>query len=417
MSFYQVCYTRVGNQEQNAGWHTVAATEGLSAEASESFRAFASNAIRQTSLYPDVPPEIFFVCTDKRFVYMCNLVTECASEDGRRNSFVHGYVMAKNEYYDRCRMPSSLFGWEKSAFIRNISEVPDGESYSLPKQEAMPYKDMNRQELLRKYSLDRSYAKLMYCVISVLERKEASLCICIKSEGIDKLWESSREILFCIMEGLPQMLRVQLTASSFRIGKGKLYFSNQAPKENQEFFDLRSGEYSCRAAEEESIVSLQHFWKEEKNQVNTAWERTERFFDKVFEKNGCALVNSRLIETVYEYNNQAEPHAANEALYDCLNAEPAVCTELYQFLTYLLPWIDSEQSDETTQKKLCYLYELKKDEDYENLYEVVIEAGAKNQPEDADSQKKNSFMNYVRVRLAVLQDKYSVLRKFLKSKR
>lgn len=395
MGFYQACYTRIGRQERDAGWNVVAVTEGLSREALERFRAMASKVIRQKSLYKTVPAEIFFIQTDERFVYLCNMTADCISSDGRSNSFVHGFIIAKSEYYQRCRIPSSIFGLEKSEFIRDISELGDVRTCGLSKRDSICYRQQDRQSLLKKYYIEHRYDELMNCVLSVLQRKGASLCICMRTEQLDMLWENSREVLFCIMDGLPRMLRAQLTVSSFAIGEGKLFFSNQVPEKGQEFFDLKTGEWSCKLVDASRYAFLRKLATEGKN--DAVWRQTESFFDEVFGKNGCSSITNRLIEAVYCYNNACMQESASEVVADCLNAGPTVCPALYQFLTYLLPWSDMEQIEESVQKKLQYLYDLKKDENYDIMFEIMMGRGKKNFPETRKkTEERNSIQRLFR---------------------
>lgn len=366
MSFYQACYTRLGRQERNAGWNVLAATEGMSRTALEHFKSIASDVVRQKKLSGVIPSEIFFIRADERFIYLCNMVLDCADDDGRGNSFIHGYIIVRSEYYRKCFFPSSILGIEDFEFIKNANELSDAQMKGLPQKKLISHEQWNRQDLIQKYEIGAVYDELMMCVLSVLERKEASLCIRMKNGQLEDLKKSSKEILFCIMEGLPQMLRTQITASSFDIGRSKLFFSVQIPKGNQEYFDLSTGEYSCPFVCRKWYMFLKGAMCDTRG--NPIWEKTIIFFDTVFGWNGCAGVSHRLIEAVYSYYGSGRPENVSESLASFINAGPAICTMTYDFLRYMMPWIDAEELEGDLIAKLCYLDKINEDDEFRNVF-------------------------------------------------
>lgn len=392
MSFYQVCYTRVGKQERNAGWRVVAATKGVSKEALERFKSIASNAIQQKNLYEVIPSEIFFIQSDDRFVYLCNMVADCPGDDGRSNSFIHGYIIVRKEYYRRCEIPASIFGMVESEFIKEIPELGNSQEKDLPRKDKIQYRNWNRQALIKKYGIEEIFDKLMVCVLSVLERKSASLCIRMRKERLDMLKEQSKEIMFCIMDRLPRILRIQLTASSFGIGKGKLFFSVEIPEKNQEFLDLETGECLCRLDGGTGYTFIEDFFGN--FQENEAWEQTEAFLETVYGWNGCSAVSFRLIEIVYSYYSLREPQNALEDLYVFLGAGPSICPVVYCFLEYLLLRIDVEQVDESMLEKLCCLKEMDKNLGFEEIFtEWIRPLSAKSMEVIRKPKKAKSIVN------------------------
>lgn len=370
MSFYQACYTRTGIQERESGWKVVAATEGLSKEALEHFRAISAGAIQKKNTYAAVPDEIFFVQKDERFVYLCNIVMNCVGSDGRGNSFVHGYIIAKGEHFQRCKIPSSIFGVDESEFVKNPFDLEENSMTGLPKKEDLLFRNMNYQEIIARYGIEHNFNTLMLCIFSVIERKGASLCIRVKMDQIGKLKEISRELLFCIMERLPQMLRPQLTGSSFEIGKGKVYFSVSLPEGNQEYYDLETGQWLCALSCIKKYSFVPAFI--EGSLKNSIWINTEIFFENVFRQNGCARVSNSLIESVYTFYNGEEPENALNSLYAFYDAAPMLAPMFYQFLIYLLSRTNLKKTDQTILNWLHYIYDIKENQEYVNLYEKQI---------------------------------------------
>lgn len=354
MSFYQACYTRVGKQERDAGWHVVAATDGLSKEALEHFRFIASNVIQKKGAYQELPSEIFLIQEDKRFAYICNIVLNCAGSDGRSNSFVHGLIIAKNEYYRNCRLPASVFGMEENEFIRRMSGWNGGLPGSIPMKDICSFQRWDRTQILEEYKLSGRYYELMLCVFSVLERQESSLCLCMGGGHLDELRQIGRKVLFCIMDGLPEMLRPQLTCSSFDIGNGKVSFSICRPETKQEFFDLETGERSCPLACIEHYSFIELFITDD-SISDPNWKRTEEFFEMLVSNKRQFFITCLMVENVYRFYCGKNPENAAECLGMFLEVEPFVCPLLYRFLSYLLLWTDVKQLEPPIQEKLLYL--------------------------------------------------------------
>jgi len=325
-------------QEKDAGWNAIGVTKRLSKQALDRFKSMASNVIYQKNLSDGIPPEVFFIQSDGNFMYICNLVSDCAGDDKRGNSFIHGYIISKNEYYRRCIDPLSIMGMKDSEFIKSYNEMPEGWEQGLPIKNGFCNEEWNVQEILQKYKFADIYSELIACTLSVLGRRGASLCVCVGSENSNELKDMQKEILFCIMEGLPKMLRAQFSCSTSEIGKGKVYFSPRVYESKQEFIDLMSGECVCRFSVLNQYSYIGKFLKGEERKEE--WAQTELFFDIVFGQNGCSLINHQLIESVYTYYCNERPTSALESLYACLEARPAICPLLFEFFEYLLPEID-----------------------------------------------------------------------------
>lgn len=386
MSFYQACYTRIGKQERNAGWSVIASTEGLSKIALEHFKAIASDIIQQRSLHKELPAEIFLIQEDKWFVYICNIVLDCVGSDGRGNTFVHGYIVTKREYYCRCQNPASVLGLAETEFIKGTNDLTDDSLKSLPKKDILSYHNWNRKILLEKYGLSDKYSELMLCVFSALERR-TSLCIRLGKQKLNMLREISRELLFCIMDGLPQILRPELTCSSFDIGNGTVFFSVDRTEKDQDFFDLETGVWSCSL----ECVNRYSFIRMlvENTSENQPWKLTERFFDVVFSKKGCSNVTANMIENVYRFYCGDKPENARACLYEMVDAGPSICPLLYQFFSQLLLWIDVKQLDESMQRKLLYLYKKNENGDFAAILEQQMDICKDESIGATDIQKDN----------------------------
>lgn len=342
MSFYQLCYTRTGSEQRNAGWNVTAMTPGISEEAVERFRSIAANIIRQKNSDKSLGEEILFWLSDDSYVYIGNAVMECSGGDGRGNSFVHGYIVVKSEYYQRCKMPDSMLGLKETIFIKNNCELVEER---INRMDELPHNVWQRDVLLRECGIETFYRKLMRCVFSVLERKDASLFIKMREADCNKWKELCRKVIYCILLGLPYVLRPGLTFSSDNIGKGKIQFVSMISNRGSEFFDLENGEYFCelKCIQKYSYIDPCIFG----NKVSdSAWKNTEVFLDQVFGASRCSNVTSRIIESVYLYYKQEPLKDASGQLSRFYKAGPVRCEKAERIVAYWERQIAEEEAEE-----------------------------------------------------------------------
>lgn len=342
MSFYQLCYTRTGMQEMNAGWNVVASTPGISETASERFRSIAANIIRQKNLRKQFPEEILFLLSDDSYVYLGNIVMECGGGDGRGNSFVHGYTMVKSEYYQRCKAPYEVFGVRETAFIKCMAELTPER---MGRMDELPHNFWQGEELRKKCGIEKYYGNLMRCVFSVLDRKDASLFIKVKlredEPGNMDLKEVCKMIMCCILEGVPHILRPRITFSSYDIGKGKIRFMPVIPDKECEYFDLETGISNCDMRYTRDYTFLSAYMGRGRNQD---WIDTENFLDHVFGAARCSNVTESIVESVYLYYKGEKGSNAARHMERFCKAGPLLCEETERILKYWGRQIEEEES-------------------------------------------------------------------------
>lgn len=369
MGFYQICYTRVGGQERNAGWKAVASTKNIPEEAAERFKAISAGVIRQKNMAVKMPAEIFFIQADEGYFYLCNAVMECDGVDGRGNSFVHAYIIGRREYYERCHKPAEIFGVKEDAFIRGNGELWHQE---LKKEECLPCDRWDKSSILQKYDISMNcYLRLLKCVFTVLDREKASVCIIMDGDICDyEAWNlKCRQLMFCIAEGMPQIKRSLLTFSTFDIGRTKLFFAESRLKECGDCFDLRTGIWSG------SDAALQEFsfWEQcaAARQPDEAWVKTEEFLEQVFTGAAGERVGGNMIEEIYLFYHGEKKRDAEEILAELCAADPVPHPILYGYLNSLLENVELDWLDEPGRIWLEHLYELSDNEAFLEMMDAL----------------------------------------------
>lgn len=284
---YQLYYTRLGKQGNDAGWQVASASAGTPQLVKNTFYKLASNLVAIGSgAY--VPPMAFDLQVLENYVFFSHInyrsVNEGSETDIRGVSFVHGFAIKAEEYRKICHDPEQILGIENSAITLNYSGQKE-----LPLLENVSYKALKQEGLLEKYHLDQErYSNLMYCVYAALGTVGGSLVIKssqVKGEALRCLFQ---DITCLVMRGLPYIFRMKVSAFSGIRQGALLCFSDELP-ENGAYYDLDTGAASCPQITDYEFIRQLNNLALTKEQRKQFYDILEQFADVTYGGNYEAL--------------------------------------------------------------------------------------------------------------------------------
>lgn len=274
MNLYQLYFTRTGKQELDAGWKIISASEGISKIASEDFKGIASNLIEMKK--QGVPQEILDIQFSKNFVFISGVNMNSIGMDSRGVAFAHGYIVNANEYYETCKSPEKIFGMKEGTFKKEF----EGQT-SLPVLNDFEYDRLDLNTILQRYGItEEQYEKLVISAILAIEKLASPLCI-KTTRPLESYMSVAKDLMYCIMCGLPYHLRVKANVSSFCKKNGTIFLSSQI--ENDNYFDLESTESSCK----DDYITKQPFWQlmlqsKKENKLDECFAKLAEFIDTTY---------------------------------------------------------------------------------------------------------------------------------------
>jgi len=251
---YQLYYTRLGKQGSNAGWQTAAASQGIPQLVKNSFNKLASNLVAAAAK-GHVPPMAFDLQMMENYVFLSHInyasVNEGAETDARGISFIHGFAIHAEEYRELVKKPEQVLGISSEEIMLNYNGKKE-----LPLLGELSHGTFSKEELLGKYHLDQKrFNNLMGCVYAAMGTVGGSLVVRSSGcpgEGLRTLF---REMTWLVMEYMPYILRMKVSAfSGIRQGV-MLCFSDVLPEKGN-WFDLDTGESHCPAMPKYEFIEL-----------------------------------------------------------------------------------------------------------------------------------------------------------------
>lgn len=260
MKGYKVVYFRVGDKESWAGWRIAGMTEGVPADAKESFsKNQSSNST--PSLVNDLytaAPIIWEMNSDNKYVYFSKLTYGIIDQGnpGRQSMRADGVILPLLDNSDINEAPESILALDSALFNNRLiiedvypQKVKNNESTdSLPENEIVTVFNMvnvshakiNSAELINKYFSNKTvFSDLIKCIYWALTDK-SSPSVNIIYEGDA---ESKKEIISLIMSYLPLNMRLRLSFRTQHVPAAKpmsVVFSNVVDMKER-FFEIATG--------------------------------------------------------------------------------------------------------------------------------------------------------------------------------
>lgn len=278
MNLYQAGYTRRGGQGEGAGWSIVAPSEEMSRIAMEGFRGISGNLVELVNHYSMPKSAVGLFFHDRFFFYLHinYAVSKTEATDARGVSFVHGYSFSIEDNYRLAQNPERLLGITDQMFQKSY----DTSIKAYPVLQELPYKTMDDIQLRKKYRLYiEEYHRLLIGATCALEGYTDSLCIKV-SCPLEEYQQICLEVMYLILSGLPYHLRTQITFFSYKGGKTKVYFSDQA--EGNNVFDLDTMISSCYIGGLEHYQFLQLYTLENDKQRQFMLQEIADFINQAF---------------------------------------------------------------------------------------------------------------------------------------
>lgn len=240
---YQLYYTRLGKQGSNAGWQVASASAGVPQLVKNTFYKLASNLVT-IGAKPHVPPMAFDLQIMENYVFLShinyNSVNQGSETDIRGVSFIHGFAVRVEEYRELVREPEKFLGISGDAVVLNYNGQKE-----LPLLEAFPCRPLSQREILAKYRLDQDrFYDLMDCVYAVMNMVGGSLVVKWSECHGEKQRTLFQEMLCVIMQNLPYILRMKVSAFSGIRQGAMVCFCDELP-ESGNWYDLDTGEFQC----------------------------------------------------------------------------------------------------------------------------------------------------------------------------
>lgn len=236
MDLYQAGYYRLGSQGSKSGWQLVSPSVGMSQKAKDGFKGIAANIIELKAT--GVPTFVSGIFTYDSFVYLIHTNYRAQGTDSRGVSYAHCYCFGFKDYLELAKEPEKLFGILDGAFPNEYTPVK-----AYPVANEIPYAPMNAQAILDKYGIStENYKKMLLGAISASEGLTPPLCI-KKELPLEEYEAFYKDMMFIIFKGLPEYLRIKLTAFSFRGNKNiPVYVSDRVETAN--YVDFDNGEFN-----------------------------------------------------------------------------------------------------------------------------------------------------------------------------
>lgn len=337
MNLYQAGYFRKGRQGSGAGWGIVSPSKGMSQIAKDGFKGIAAKLVelKGTSGMPVVNTGLFL---HDRFVYLMNVNYAAQGDDDRGVTYVHGYCFNAADYFELCADPNKICGITADNFCMEYDDTIN----AYPVAEQLAYEPMNFQELLAKYKLtDEEYRLLVLGAMNALENYSNPLCIRLTLPREEYL-QASRELLYLIMKGLPQHLRIKASAYSFAGAGAAIYVSDHT--EGNNCIDLDSREFTVdttRLSQFGFTRIYNSIPAAAEAQRDAIFQAIADFMNAAFENPvkdaGCALIEAGFQEKIKKNDGEGIlADKAEELMRTFLGCKLTDQTEVYDYLADLL---------------------------------------------------------------------------------
>lgn len=235
MTYYQVCFSRIGGQGSGDGWQAVNASSELPSEAAVSFTRFQNgNIYPPTFDAEDAADQIVTeLQSDGNFVFLTRIKYGLKDQIGRPAMFAHSFVFLLNEF---AQTPQDVLCVENSNFAFDIEQTRTSPAF-LARTDALP---VSRAMNDLAFTKD-SYTTFLRCVYFVLDSKAKILLHVI----CDCRPETIQRIMVCVYSAVPFEFRKNITYSTYENQKGTpktIIFNRQRSTANGYFVDPKTGE-------------------------------------------------------------------------------------------------------------------------------------------------------------------------------
>ena len=407
MNLYQAGYYRRGKQGSGAGWGIVSPSKGMSQIAKEGFKGIAAKLVelKSVGVVPVLNTGIFLY---DKFVYLMQVNYAAKGEDARGVAFVHGYCFNTTDYFELCSNPSILCG----ASEENFRMEYDASVAAYPVAAGLSCENYDFGSLFSKYRLDdEKYKKLIFGAINAIENYSNPLCIKLDLPS-EQYMQTSKELLYLIMMGLPYHLRIKVSFFSYGGSGAAIYLSDQTQGNN--YVDLESGVF---AVDSTRLASF-YFTKIYNTVPAIDYQKRDEYFKSIaqfinaaFENplrdTGCTQVEAGFQAKIKKNDEEGIlPEMAGELLTAFLRNSLTESEEVYQYLTALLKVMNDNSlfvPEEKLRKHILDRYEKTNAEDYRR------EACRLNAREILNKEQKKGFEELNRLSVSSKEQFASVL--------
>ncbi len=247
MKIKQICRTRVGGQEADAGYRISAKSNSVT-DSNESFFMAMEGEYFQQAEVDNLCMSVIDLCGSDSETY---ITSTCPKFDnmGRRTAFSHGFILQNKDYMEILQEPGLIANLDTGIFLQEQPEntVLEEISEIIPAGSS-PVKAQTLTEKFNTGSTDDKFRNLIATVIAALINKRQMYV------GLDITEENNGEkglsFIAMLLSFFPKTLRKRITFSTYYIPSNPQRLINLMPssslvRDRAFWFDFETGEYRC----------------------------------------------------------------------------------------------------------------------------------------------------------------------------
>ena len=247
MKIKQICRTRVGGQEADAGYRISAKSNGVT-DSNESFFMAMEGEYFQQAEVDNLCMSVIDLCGSDSETY---ITSTCPKFDnmGRRTAFSHGFILQNKDYMEILQEPGLIADLDTEIFLKEQPENTALEEISeIIPAGSSPVKAQTLTEKFNIDSTDDKFRNLIATVIAALINKRQMYV------GLDITEENNGEkglsFIAMLLSFFPKTLRKRVTFSTYYIPSNPQRLINLMPssslvRDRAFWFDFETGEYRC----------------------------------------------------------------------------------------------------------------------------------------------------------------------------
>lgn len=247
MKIKQICRTRIGGQEEGAGYRISAKSDGVTNSNESFFMAMEGEYFQRVDV-ENLSMSVIDLCGSDNETY---ITSTCPKFDnmGRRIAFSHGFILQNADYMEILQNPGFIAAIDTGIFLKEQPENVrlDEVSEIVPEGSA----PVMAQALTQKFNIDSTddkFRDLIATVIAALINKRqiyVGLDITEENNG-----EEGLSFIAMLLSFFPKTLRKRVSFSTYYIPSNPQRLINLMPSSSLDktkdfWFDFVTGEYRC----------------------------------------------------------------------------------------------------------------------------------------------------------------------------